>query len=69
MTLTIQVTVSVGSKTCTHELKLRHVITTDMHIGIFPLEDEVAIVIGIWNFNNESKMIWSYVCVVEWGTL
>jgi len=38
----------VGSKTCAHELKLRHVVTTDMHVRIFPLKDDVTIIIGIW---------------------
>lgn len=46
----------VGSKTCTHKLKLRHVITTDMVVVIFPLEDDVTIIIGIWNFKNEGKL-------------
>lgn len=55
----------VGSKAYTHKLKLRHVITTDMVVVIFPLEDDVTIIIGIWNFKNESKIISSYVCVVE----
>ena len=52
MILTIQVTVLIGSKTCALELKLCHVITTDMHVGIFPFKEYVTIVIGIWNWKK-----------------
>ena len=43
------------SKSGSQEFKLRHIVTADMNIGVFPFKDDITVVISVWERNNNNN--------------